>query len=167
MLVDLQREGRSFKSLIHPGRDAIFWVLERKPDRINYVAGWTFVSTDVWTGIEPESGRPVVDPAHQPLIGKRVEFCPSLWGGKDWPSAAYSRKTGLVYVPANENFCGGFSGEKEPLVPGKLWLGPSRKTSVSPRARAPTILASCRPGIPRPARRCGRRISRNRSCSAR
>ena len=36
MLIDLQRDGRSFKSLIHPGRDAIFWVLERKPDRINY-----------------------------------------------------------------------------------------------------------------------------------
>jgi alcohol dehydrogenase (cytochrome c) len=123
MLVDLQRDGRSFKSLIHPGRDSIFWVLERKADRINYVAGWTFVTTDVWKGIEPESGRPVVDPAHKPVIGKRVEFCPSLWGGKDWPSAAYSQKTGLVYVPANENFCGGFSGEKEPLVPGKLWLG--------------------------------------------
>jgi alcohol dehydrogenase (cytochrome c) len=46
-----------------------------------------------------------------------------LWGGKDWPSAAYSQKTGLVYVPANENFCGGFTGEKVPLVAGKLWLG--------------------------------------------
>src|SRR5205814_2616668 len=56
-------------------------------------------------------------------LGKRVEFCPSLWGGKDWPSAAYSQKTGLVYVPANENFCGGFTGEKVPLKPGELWLG--------------------------------------------
>ena len=56
-------------------------------------------------------------------IGKRVEFCPSLWGGKDWPSAAYSQKTKLVYVPANENFCGGFTGEKVPLKPGELWLG--------------------------------------------
>ena len=53
----------SFKSLIHPGRDAIFWVLERKPDSINYVAGWPFVHTDVWKGIEPETGRPIVDPA--------------------------------------------------------------------------------------------------------
>jgi alcohol dehydrogenase (cytochrome c) len=26
-------------------------------------------------------------------------------------------------VPANENFCGGFTGEQGPLVPGKLWLG--------------------------------------------
>ena len=123
MLVDLQRDGRTIKSLIHPGRNAIFWVLERKPDSIKYVAGWPFVHTDVWKGIEPESGKPIVDPAHKPVIGKRVEFCPSLWGGKDWPSAAYSQKTGLVYVPANENFCGGFTGEKVPLVAGQLWLG--------------------------------------------
>jgi alcohol dehydrogenase (cytochrome c) len=136
MLVDLQRDGRSFKSLIHPGRDAIFWVLERTPDRINYVAGWNFVHTDVWKGIEPESGRPIVDPEHKPTLGKRVEFCPSLWGGKDWPSAAYSQKTGLVYVPANENFCGGFTGEKLPLVPGQLWLG----------TKAEDIGLSVRPG---------------------
>ena len=123
MLIDLQRDGRSFKSLVHPGRDAILWVLERQPNRINYVAGWPFVHTDVWKGIEPETGRPIVDPAHKPVIGKRVEFCPSLWGGKDWPSAAYSQNTKLVYVPANENFCGGFTGEKVPLKPGELWLG--------------------------------------------
>jgi len=123
MLVDLQKDGRTIKSLIHPGRNAIFWVLERKPDSIKYVAGWPFVHTDVWKGIEPESGKPIVDPARKPVIGKRVEFCPSLWGGKDWPSASYSQKTGLVYVPANENFCGGFTGEKVPLVAGQLWLG--------------------------------------------
>ena len=33
ILVDLQRDGRTIKSLIHPGRNAIFWVLERKPTR--------------------------------------------------------------------------------------------------------------------------------------
>ncbi len=123
MLVDLQRDGRTIKSLIHPGRDSIFWVLERTPTSINYVAGWPFVHTDVWKGIDPESGKPILDPAHKPVIGKRVEFCPSLWGGKDWPSAAYSQKTRFVYVPANENFCGGFTGERLPLDPGKLWLG--------------------------------------------
>jgi alcohol dehydrogenase (cytochrome c) len=134
MLVDLQRDGRTLKSLIHPGRDAIFWVLERQPDRINYVAGWPFVQTDVWKSIEPESGRPIVDPAHKPAIGKRVEFCPSLWGGKDWPSAAYSQKSKLVYVPANENFCGGFTGEKVPLNPGQLWLG-TKPEDVGLKAR--------------------------------
>lgn len=123
MLIDLQSNGRTIKSLVHPGRDAIFWVLERGPDKIRYVSGWTFVQTDVWKGIDAETGKPIVDPDHKPTLGKRVEFCPSLWGGKDWPSAAYSQKTHLVYVPANENFCGGFTGEKLPLVPGQLWLG--------------------------------------------
>src|ERR1700733_5232412 len=123
MLGAVKRDGHRFKGLIHPGRDAIFWVLERKPDSINYVAGWPFVKTNVWKGIEAETGRPIVDVEHKPTLGKRVEFCPSLWGGKDWPSASYSQKTGLVYVPANDNFCGGFTGEKVPLVPGQLWLG--------------------------------------------
>jgi alcohol dehydrogenase (cytochrome c) len=123
ILVNMEKDGKPFKSLIHPGRDAIFWILEATPNRINYVTGWPFVHTDVWKGIEKETGKPIVDPAHKPVAGKRVEFCPSLWGGKDWPSAAYSQRTKLVYVPANENFCGGFSGEKVPLVPGQLWLG--------------------------------------------
>jgi alcohol dehydrogenase (cytochrome c) len=123
MLIDLQKDGKTIKSLVHPGRDAIFWVLERKPNAINYVNGWTYVHTDVWKKIDQETGRPEPDPQHKPVLGKRVEFCPSLWGGKDWPSAAYSPKTGLVYVPANENFCGGFTGQKVPLKPGELWLG--------------------------------------------
>lgn len=54
MLIDLQRDGRNIKSLVHPGRDAIFWILERTPTKINYVAGWPFVSTDVWKGIDAE-----------------------------------------------------------------------------------------------------------------
>ena len=154
MLIDLQRDGRTIKSLVHPGRDAIFWVLERTPTKINYVAGWPFVHTDVWKGIDAESGRPIVDPAHKPVVGKRVEFCPSLWGGKDWPSAAYSQKTGLVYVPANENFCGGFTGEKVPLKRGRAvarhQAGGHRPERRSP---VPIISANCRPGIPPPGKK--------------
>ncbi|HJY50665.1 MAG TPA: PQQ-binding-like beta-propeller repeat protein [Stellaceae bacterium] len=123
MLIDLQKDGQTIKSLVHPGRDAIFWVLERAPDKIRFVAGWPFVYTNVWKSIDPETGKPTPDPEHKPALGKRIDFCPSLWGGKDWPSAAYSPKTRLVYVPAQNNFCGGFVGVKEPLEPGKLWLG--------------------------------------------
>jgi alcohol dehydrogenase (cytochrome c) len=81
-----------------------------------------FVKNNAITGID-KSGRPIVDLAHKPALGKKVPFCPSLWGGKDWPSAAWSPKTRLVYVPANENLCGEFEGEKKPLVEGQLWLG--------------------------------------------
>ena len=123
MLIDLQKDGQTIKSLVHPGRDAIFWVLERSPDRIKFVSGWPFVYTNVWKSVDPETGKLSMDAEHKPVLGKRIEFCPSLWGGKDWPSAAYSQKTHLVYVPAQDGFCGGFTGIKEALVPGKLWLG--------------------------------------------
>ena len=92
MLIDLQKGGQTIKSLVHPGRDAIFWVLERTPDKINFVAGWPFVYTDVWQSIDPETGKPTPDPEHKPTLGKKIAFCPSLWGGKDWPSAAYARR---------------------------------------------------------------------------
>jgi alcohol dehydrogenase (cytochrome c) len=123
MLIDMQRGGQSIKAMVHPGRDAIFWVLEREPHGIKFVSGWPFVYTNVWKSVDPETGHLTVDPEHKPVLGKRITFCPSLWGGKDWPSAAYSPKTHLVYVPAQNGFCGGFTGEKEPLIPGQLWLG--------------------------------------------
>jgi len=122
MLIDMQKGGKSFKSLVHPGRDAIMWVLERGPDSIKYNSGWTYVNTNVWTGID-SNGRPQVDMAHKPATGKMVSFCPSLWGGKDWPSAAYSDKSKLLFVPAQDGFCGDFKGQDVPLVPGELWLG--------------------------------------------
>jgi alcohol dehydrogenase (cytochrome c) len=123
MLIDLQKDGKTLKSLVHPGRDGVLWVLERQGESINYVSGTPFVKTNVFTGFNPETGRPSVNPEHKPTLGKKIAFCPSLWGGKDWPSAAYSPKTKLVYIPSNENLCGMFEGEKKPLVEGQLWLG--------------------------------------------
>jgi alcohol dehydrogenase (cytochrome c) len=123
MLVDLEREGKTIKSLIHPGRNGYLWVLERDAEGIRFVSAVPFVKNNVFTGVDPKTGRPIVDPAHKPAIGKLVGFCPSLWGGKDWPSASWSPNTKLVYIPANENLCGEFGGEKKPLVEGQLWLG--------------------------------------------
>ena len=45
-----------------------------------------------------------------------VTFCPGLWGGKDWPPAAYNPKTGLLYIPANENLCSTLVGQPKPTV---------------------------------------------------
>jgi alcohol dehydrogenase (cytochrome c) len=64
-------------------------------------------------------------------MGKQVSFCPSLWGGKDWPPAAYSPQTGYLYIPANENLCGSLKGkEQEPYTPGQLFLGVEIKDIV-------------------------------------
>ena len=105
LLVDYRRGDRTIKGLVDAARDGYLWQLERGADKIGFVAGQPFVSHNVFKGVEPGSGRPIVDPAHKPATGKTVSFCPSVWGGKDWPPAAYSPRTRLLYIPANESLC--------------------------------------------------------------
>ena len=123
LLLDVQRDGRTFKGLVHAGRDGYLWLLERGADTINFVDGQPFVRQNVFTRLDPKTGRPEYDPDKIPDIGKRAEFCPSVWGGKDWPPSAYNPKTGYVYIPANENLCGAMQGEPATYRPGDLFIG--------------------------------------------
>ena len=98
-------------------------MLERTAGKINFVAGKPFVKQNVFKSIDPETGRPDVDPAHKPVTGGKADFCPSLWGGKDWPPVAYSPNTRLLYVPANENLCSTVTGENVTYTPGQRVSG--------------------------------------------
>ena len=134
LLVDFQRNGRSIKGLVHPARDGYLWWLERTADKINFVDGKPFVKQNVFKDLDPKTGRPLVDPAKQPATDKKADFCPSLWGGKDWPPAAYSPKSRLLYVPANENLCGTIIGEKVKYTPGERYVGATSTLYVAPGA---------------------------------
>jgi len=64
-------------------------------------------------------------------------------------SASYSQKPDGLR-PANENFCGGFTGEKVPLSPASFGSEQARGYRLSPRP-APLTLANCRRGTRPPA----------------
>ena len=105
LLVDVLRDGRMIPALVHPGRNGYLWILERQRDGIRFVDAEPFVYQNVFTSIDPETGRPTYDETRKPGTERRAEFCPSLWGGKDWPPAAY--KPG--YAPSLH------SGQQQPL----------------------------------------------------
>jgi len=134
LLVDYQRNGRTIKGLINPARDGYLWWLERTTDKINFVEGKPFVKQDVFKDLDQKTGRPLVDPAKQPGTGKKVSFCPSLWGGKDWPPAAFSPKTRLLYVPANENLCGTIEGQPVKYQAGERFTGAVATMQMQPNA---------------------------------
>ncbi|MEQ8494855.1 MAG: PQQ-binding-like beta-propeller repeat protein, partial [Gammaproteobacteria bacterium] len=137
LLIDFPSGGRTVKGLVHAGRSGYLWRLERSADDIRYVDARPYVFQNVFTAIDPESGRPSYDPTRVPRTGHRTEFCPSLWGGKDWPAEAYSPQTGYLYIPANENLCSAFTGEPAKYRPGELYLGlPIDKLEVFPRKGA-------------------------------
>jgi alcohol dehydrogenase (cytochrome c) len=124
ILVDFKRGDRTIKGLIDVARDGYLRFLERSSGPIKFIEGKPFVKQNVFLRLDPESGRAIVDEAHKPGTNKEATYCPSLWGGKNWPPIAYSPKTRMIYVPANENMCQALSGQEEfEYVPGKGYTG--------------------------------------------
>ena len=134
ILVDYARGGRSIKGLINVARNGYLWFLERTAGPINYVEGTPYVKQNVFRSLDSKTGRPDVDPARQPGTGKQADFCPSHWGGKNWPPAAFSRKTRLLYIPANENLCSSIIGRPISYTPGRAFTGATISVSVAPGA---------------------------------
>ena len=123
LVLDYQKDARPIKALVHPARNGYIYLLERSKDRIGFVSATQYVKQNVFKSIDPKTGRPEYDPEHKPVTGRRADFCPSLWGGKDWPSAAYDPKTQRLYIPTNDNHCGFMEGKVQKYVPGQWWTG--------------------------------------------
>ena len=123
LLVDLPRNGRMVPGLVHPGRDGYLWMLERSATGISFISGKPYVKQNVFTRLDPVTGRPEYDMEHKPGTNKPAIYCPSLWGGKDWPPAAYNPGTGFLYIPANENLCQHLVGEDIEYRRGQQYTG--------------------------------------------
>lgn len=124
LLIDTTWKGRPVKAAVHAGRSGYLWVLERTNGPVNFVEAWPYVNNNVVKSVDPKTGRLIYDESKTPGTGKGAAFCPGLWGGKDWPPEAYNPKTGLLYVPANNNMCGVLpAGEKVKYKPGDLFIG--------------------------------------------
>jgi len=134
ILVDYRRNGRTIKGLINVARDGYLWFLERTSGKINFVDGTPFVKQNVFKSLDPKTGRPDVDPARQPGTGKEAEFCPSHWGGKNWPPIAYSPKTRMIYIPANENLCSRITGRPVTYTVGRAFTGATTTLLLTPGA---------------------------------
>ena len=129
LLIDFERSGRRIAGLVHPGRNGYLWFLEREADgAIGFVDAKPYVKQDVFTGLDPDTGRPRYDDAKRPKVGEPATFCPSHWGGKDWPPAAFSPRTRLLYIPANDNVCATLGGVAEEYRAGRTFMGADMET---------------------------------------
>ncbi len=143
LLIDFQRAGKTISGLVHPGRNGYLWFLKRggstRSPRIDFVDAKPYVKQDVFTALDATTGRPSYDQAKKPGIGKGATFCPSHWGGKDWPPAAFSPRTRLLYVPANDNVCAHLAGIEEEFREGRTFMGADMETFtlvVDPKAQS-------------------------------
>jgi alcohol dehydrogenase (cytochrome c) len=123
LLIDLPRGDGTVPGLVHAGRNGYLWLLERQAAGISFIRAWPYVKQNVFTSIDAVTGRPEYDMDRKPAVGKPAIYCPSLWGGKDWPPAAYNPRLGFLYIPANENLCQHMVGEEVEYRPGQQFTG--------------------------------------------
>jgi alcohol dehydrogenase (cytochrome c) len=130
ILLDAKVNGENRKILTHAGRNGFFYSF----DRLNgqFLKATQYVPTVTWTkGIDPKTGKPIdydagkdlqtyADPVARILTGaKSSGVCPGVPGGSNFWSAAYSEKTGLVYVPELEG-CTNITRDQTRHVRGKF-----------------------------------------------
>ena len=105
-LIDLDNGGTKQEIALKFARNGYIYKLDRAGGKLSFIEGKPYVFSNVIKGLDPKTGRPEYDPAHVPRLDEHVEFCPSAWGGRDWPQETYDPALGMVFIPVNENHCG-------------------------------------------------------------
>lgn len=100
ILADLNIGGKLRKIIMQAPKNGFFYVLDRTTGE--YLSAKNFVPVTWAKGID-QNGRPVVNPeAEYWKTDVPVLVMPTWAGGHNWHPMSYSKKTGLVYLPAHE-----------------------------------------------------------------
>ncbi len=101
MLANLKIGGQLRKVIMQSPKNGFFYVLDRTNGKL--ISARNIVPVNWAKGIDLNTGRPIENPdarysqTHKPWIGS-----PGPLGAHSWNPMAFSPKTGLVYIPANE-----------------------------------------------------------------
>jgi alcohol dehydrogenase (cytochrome c)/methanol dehydrogenase (cytochrome c) subunit 1 len=113
--------GKKYKTLTHFDRNGFGYTLERATGTLLVAEPFVYVN---WaTGIDMKTGRPNVVEAKRTKQGADTkDICPCAMGGKDQSPVAYSPRTNLFYVPAN-NMCMNYEGVLVQYTAGAPYVG--------------------------------------------
>ncbi|MGE0862437.1 MAG: PQQ-dependent dehydrogenase, methanol/ethanol family [Vicinamibacterales bacterium] len=100
MLADLQIGGRLRKVLMQAPKNGFFYVLDRATGEL--LAADPYVTVNWASHVDMKTGRPVEIPGAD-YKDKGTYIRPGPLGGHNWQAMSFSPKTGLVYIPAQDN----------------------------------------------------------------
>ncbi len=98
-LADLTIAGRPRKVLMQADKNGFFYVLDRATGKL--ISATAYVPMNWATGVDPATGRPI-ETADAHYTAHPEALWPSSFGAHNWQPAAFSPRTGLVYIPAQE-----------------------------------------------------------------
>ncbi len=99
ILATLNIDGKPRKVLMQAPKNGFFYVIDRETGKL--ISAKNFVPQNWTTGVDMKTGRPVEVAEARYKSGMALVF-PSALGAHNWHPMAFSPKTGLVYLPAQE-----------------------------------------------------------------
>src|SRR5262249_51218189 len=140
ILIDTKVNGENRKVIAHPGRNGFNYV----HDALNgqFLNATQHVKVGSWTkGNDPKTGKPVdYDPSKEVqayaegagTVADKAsrQICPSIAGGTNFWPASYSRKTGNLYIPAQEG-CSALTVDTSMHVKGRFNGGTTGSARVT------------------------------------
>ena len=130
LLLDLRIGGQLRKVLVRAERDGFVYVMDRATGQV--LSADPFVHVNAITKVDLETGRPQFNPEKLPTTGRTTRnVCPAAPGAKDWNPAAYSKRTGLIYIPHN-NLCMDWSPTEVSYIAGTPYIGVDAKYYAGP-----------------------------------
>lgn len=130
ILLDLPVNGTVRKVLVRPERNGYVYVLDRTTGEVLSADPFGYITST--KGVDLKTGRSIENEEKRPGPGKTVrDVCPASPGAKDWQPAAYSPRTGYVYIPGN-NLCMDYEGAEANYIAGTPFVGANVRIYAGP-----------------------------------
>jgi PQQ-dependent dehydrogenase (methanol/ethanol family) len=130
VLVDLDLGGRRRAVLLHPDANGYVYVMDRATGEV--LSATPFVPVTASRGVQASSGRLQYD-ARKSLDAGRVgrHVCPGAAGAKSRQPAAWSPRTGWLYIP-HQNLCMDVEPSEVSYIAGTPYLGTDARMYAGP-----------------------------------
>ena len=139
IILDIPWRGRTRKVILRPERNGYMYLVDRTSGEV--LAADPFVHVNASLGVDLKTGRLIDNPEKIPALGKTVrDVCPNSPGAKDWSPSAFSKVTGLVYVPHN-NLCMDWETKPVSYIKGTPYIGVNPKFKPGPGGHAGEFMA--------------------------
>jgi PQQ-dependent dehydrogenase (methanol/ethanol family) len=103
ILADIEIGGEVREVLMQAPKNGFFYVLDRGTGEL--ISAEPYVPVTWATHVDLESGRPVEVPGAR-YVDSPINVTPGPFGGHNWHPMSFNPGTGLVYIPAQENWFG-------------------------------------------------------------
>jgi lanthanide-dependent methanol dehydrogenase len=139
ILLDVTWEGKPREVVVHPERNGYMYVIDRHTGEVLAADPYVHLTTSL--GVDLKTGRLIENPEKHPTQGKVMrDVCPNSPGAKDWNPSAFSKQTGLLYVPHN-NLCMDWEMKPVNYFAGTPYIGVNTRFYPGPGGNAGEFMA--------------------------